>query len=899
MILRSIKIAGWKCFPDELEVGPFSEGLNVLFAPNGTGKSTLFEAFLLGILNEHTSKSAEVKSLRPWGKELNPTIIAEVFYEGREYRLTKRFLMAVVAKLERKEGSQFVSFSEGREADERIKALFLKSPSQGKSSKKENWGLAQVLWAPQSNLVLPPLSADLVTSIRGFLGVQVAGSPLEGRINGVYEELYASGDKPRKNSPLIVLQGELDGAREGRQEILGRYQAFEETSRRVEDLRARRAQAQRDSEEISINLVESKKKADDYQGLLSEKGKREAEAKAAEARHRELKTKLETIGSARAELKSVEEFVKKLGQDLPLIRKEVSERETAETAAKTALEDLRKDREKVTKAQARARDAGVLTRAQERESAARRILDQAKKFSKEHEYLKIQRSRLVAPDAKAMREIQRVLKARDDAQTKLDATLISLGVVPEKDISIEIVSGEKPGKKKLSAGTPAEIKGVGEVVINIPGIVRLRAQGPSESAEELRKERDKFSRKLDELTRVYGTSDIGALEASKEKADDLDRKVEQAKTRLDSILGGRAIEEIEQERARAGAEVEAVLEQYPDWGKKGPEAKKLEEEAKAIEKAFVSAVEPAEGAWENARDALSSAREKKAKYEAGLTEKESQIGVLKQRLDGLVSDGLDDARRNEELSRAALEWDAAKAVLKEIEGKLSAYGGDPREDVKKFDLRLKEREESVKQCRDSEKLAEGRLLQLEKDGSYSALALAEEKVARLELETAREKLRMDSIKLLHNTVASCRSEALAGVTAPVESIVTRNLRRIAGARFGRVRLGEGFEPVNVIPQEAEVTATPSELSGGEQEQLYFVTRLALAEVLAKEERQLVVLDDVLAFTDSGRLNRALTIMEEAAQKNQVVVLTCHPEWYRSVSTASFFDLEEIIRRSRQ
>ena len=236
----------------------------------------------------------------------------------------------------------------------------------------------------------------------------------------------------------------------------------------------------------------------------------------------------------------------------------------------------------------------------------------------------------------------------------------------------------------------------------------------------------------------------------------------------------------------------------------------------------------------------------------------------------------------------------------EIEGKLSVYGVDPREDVKKLELRLKAAEDTARMSLESEKIEEGSLLLLEKDGSYSALAMAEEKATRLEAETAREKLRMDAIRLLHGTVAACRTETLAGVTAPVESIVTRNLMRIAGPRFGRVRLGETFEPVHVVPRETEnINATPGDLSGGEQEQLYFVTRLALAEVLSRDERQLVVLDDVLAFTDSGRLNRALAILEEAAQRNQVVVLTCRPEWYRGIPSASFIDLEAIVNARRE
>jgi uncharacterized protein YhaN len=98
----------------------------------------------------------------------------------------------------------------------------------------------------------------------------------------------------------------------------------------------------------------------------------------------------------------------------------------------------------------------------------------------------------------------------------------------------------------------------------------------------------------------------------------------------------------------------------------------------------------------------------------------------------------------------------------------------------------------------------------------------------------------------------------------------------------------------VVPESIEQAVTLDNLSGGEQEQLYLATRLALAEVLGREERQLVVLDDVLTATDAGRLARVMNVLEEAAQRLQILILTCHPERYRGLKRAAFFDLESLI-----
>jgi uncharacterized protein YhaN len=102
----------------------------------------------------------------------------------------------------------------------------------------------------------------------------------------------------------------------------------------------------------------------------------------------------------------------------------------------------------------------------------------------------------------------------------------------------------------------------------------------------------------------------------------------------------------------------------------------------------------------------------------------------------------------------------------------------------------------------------------------------------------------------------------------------------------------------VLPELAEGSVSVETVSGGEREQIYLATRLALAELLARDERQMVLLDDVLTATDTGRLARVMGVLEEAAQRLQVLILTCHPERYRGLTGAHFVDLEAIVRGTR-
>jgi uncharacterized protein YhaN len=261
----------------------------------------------------------------------------------------------------------------------------------------------------------------------------------------------------------------------------------------------------------------------------------------------------------------------------------------------------------------------------------------------------------------------------------------------------------------------------------------------------------------------------------------------------------------------------------------------------------------------------------------------------------LTGDGKSLPEREGELQSLSMAWEAARGRLAEVDGRLAEHHGDPVATVGILEAQREAALQESDRARDLEIREEANLERLSAQGPYSALVPAEEKVGHLEGELRREELRVEAVRLLHETVSACRAEALGAVAGPVEAVATRTLQRIAGGRLGRIRVGDGFEPAAVVPDVVAEAVSLDNLSGGEQEQLYLATRLALAEVLAREERQLVVLDDVLTATDSGRLARVMAVLEEAAERLQVLILTCHPERYRGLRQGRFFDFEALVR----
>ena len=319
----------------------------------------------------------------------------------------------------------------------------------------------------------------------------------------------------------------------------------------------------------------------------------------------------------------------------------------------------------------------------------------------------------------------------------------------------------------------------------------------------------------------------------------------------------------------------------------------LAEAVSGLERRFREQVTHAETAWTAAEKSAAEAGTKQEKESARLEQVRKYIIEVERRLGELRAYGRSDAAREEQRGRAALAWDAARTALQEIEVQLAGYGGDPAEEAARLDRQLATAGDQERKALAREKLEEGALAELIVQAPYSAVAAGEEQVAALAARHAREQLRMQAVRLLWKTVDECRSRAVAAVAAPVEAAATATLHRIAGSRLGQIRLGESFVPKDLNTGLADSPVTVSDASGGEREQIFLATRLALADILVRDEPQVVVLDDVLTATDTGRLARAMRVLEEAAEKMQIVILTCHPERYGALAGATFFDLEQI------
>jgi len=905
MILRSLTVAGWRSILEPVTLGPLPGGITVIHAPNGTGKSTLFEALRRGLLDSHTVGGEGIKAIQPWGRPLSPAVTIEFVHGGDGYRLEKSFLDGAASHLYRHENGRFTRFASGRTADDQVRTMLTRNPPGRGLAQQRNWGLAQALWAPQGDLRLDGLSEDLVSGVQQMLGAQLsneATSPVERRIADVYALYFTSTGKLKggANAPEIV---HLERQREAAQAVFQTAQeqllVFEDLSRKVEDCRARRLQASHVAEELTAVIGKARAEAREFDRIRAEADQKKETVGRAQAEYERLTQHIELIQDTEAEKDRLQEALEQLSQDVPNRRRNVETLEKEHAEAQHALDQVKHASAQIEKRQDAVDAARRYTETWGyRNSLAKRIA-RIETAEQELADARSQAAGLVAPDKKILSTIRKVREARKQAQQQIEAALISVEVVPLQDGGLDVLVAEEPGSIPLTSGRPVNIQGTPEVVTELKGVARIRASGPTADVEAHRKIVKSGNEQMRSLCEPFGTEDLSRLEELCDEALRRSAIVDKAGYELATLLDGDSLDGLRQEMEKADRILTSIGETYPDWKATPPDPEALGAELQEERRGLYQRWDTAEEHHTRSQLLLSNARELENALTKDLETKQEALRRLEVRLQHLQKDQPTREESEEQRKERLMTWKAERALLETLEEQLARFDGNPADVLNRLEREQEAARATADAARDEEKQQEGRLASLEANGAYSVCAEAEEEAARLDEAVQRERVRVEGIRLLYTTLEACRAEAVSKVAEPVERSATRLLQRIAGRRIGDVHLDDAFTPSHVVPGTASSEVTIENLSGGETEQLYLATRLALAAVLAEEERQLVVFDDVLTATDTGRLARIQSVLQEEAQRLQILILTCHPERYRGLDTAQFIDLETLITASLQ
>ena len=513
---------------------------------------------------------------------------------------------------------------------------------------------------------------------------------------------------------------------------------------------------------------------------------------------------------------------------------------------------------------------GIREPTREGVEAARAKMEYVAKLQQRKVHQQLEKLKPATPkQLNQLRQLENEL-ARSEAALESVSMKLSLTALAAIKPAVQI-DEQKRTNESLSTGETRKWEVHSEAKIVLPGVAELTLEGGASDATALAAKRDRTQSELHRLLEEVGCKTVEQAQESSDRARD-----------YQAMIDGKPPTDAELARlADAAGDVKA----YDKWS---PE--KLREEVRSLR----SDVDEAEAQWNTAQRAYQKHRLERetlvrSNPQPSLEMHHEQLcnevekwpldkGAPKvPKLDKLTDDWIAALETGTPVKPLRTKLEAEQAALeKERAGMRPPEGEEITptviEAVEASQQRLAQQRERLT-SRLNQDL--GRLR--ERTDQYQRLVELRERHSTLQAETSEFELQAAAIQLLNHVFQEARSSLQNDVVGPLRERVAGQLARFTGDRYRGLTLSEKLSPIGVLPREID-SADLTELSFGTQEQLLFLTRLCLAEMLSdKHSRQSILFDDNLVHTDNGRMATALEMLAEAATKSQVVVLTCHPE----------------------
>jgi len=896
MILHSARVENYKGIRGPLEVS-FDPNLpNLLEGPNGAGKSTLVEAIQCALIENHNTAGASAEQMRPRETALTPSISVVFEESGTVYRISKTFLDSPKALLERRRpDGTFDGIAKGRAADEQVREMLRSQGTRAKEKPGERLGVFSILCSSQNYQELPGLSGNALTDIREMLGAQVSGKErdaFEKAIHKKYFSLWTPGGKPKKGR-LTEVEGQLANARlevEQSREIMQTI-AMHETA-----ALAWRVQSQEKLNWLQAAQTEAQNLAPVAQRIVDLRAQRvpaESRKDAADANYKLLRAQIDQIIEAGKKKRSCEDTRPKLEEAARSAGGELESAIQGAAAARQEWEATSRPDSELEAAGSRLERAVIFVSVAKEVPA---IQSRQRRVSEANEgkiALECKLAALNAPDRARWTEIQSAGHAFDEARLKVEALELRLDVAAESDLAVDVIAGDPAGEVRVAAGHTVTTRGDGQVKIQLRGIATLTISGPAGNAAEWRDRLGKRRAELNALLAPYGISAWQELSERVRQRDALSAEIAQADMEYRAALGDDTVAELSERAHRLEAQHGEILAAEPSWAKAPPDVQALKKQLSTIKTGRAQAQGNAMTKWQAAENRRAEAEGAAGSATAAREANEQLLAAVASELRALEADGKSMSERLDELSNRRRECESAAESLQNIDAELAALPADAPNRLEAVHNRISQLESEIQQAREGYKQDEAAARALLQQGPYTSLAIAEERVKQLEDDEAAETLRLESIRRLKIAVEGAKANVLAGISEPVEKRAAAILERIAGRPFALIELGEGLELKSVRPDGCKEAAHVEDMSAGEKEQIYFATRLALAEVLSEGERQVLVLDDPLVNTDLDRLLRVLELIHEKSERLQFVILSCHPGRYAELPGAVARHMEKL------
>lgn len=862
--LRSIRVDNFRKFREPLTIDGLKEGLNIIIEPNEAGKSTLIEALRGAFFVRHGTRNQLAQSYAPHGESVAPRIDVEFDIGDEAWSLTKQFLRSPFLEVRGPRGR-----SSGDEAETILQELLGFARDTSRSGDVAAWGTLGLLWVAQAEALSVTAPSQIVrdtvlSALEAEVGTIMGGATFD-RVRARVDEQFSNywTNTGRDGTRLQAqAQARLDAANTAAQEAKRRLDGLEQTFSDLESAKTRlrlldREMADSADADARAGLMKNLETAKAAAQILAT---RTAEQTSAATRLGTLEDLLDRIEKAASAIADSQDALVQAQKNRADLSEELKEAKGNEEEAREEVKSARAVRQAAQDALRVGQALATQQRRYKAVNAAKERHEKLKELESSYAAARELGGRAISADAIEELEALDLDVTSAKVAVSIGATRIE-AVGPCDGIKID---GEvlEPGERSITGETRIQLASSAELIIRPPA-------SASSAASELASALEAQKRAL----AAVGVPDLAAARARNDAAKAASSEMKAIETQISAITP--ADDEIE--LAAGAAELKLFIAELQEAAvAEHPAAPDLTGLTKALEDAE-SEFAKAEGVLQSAAEGWQAAAAKDAPLANAEACAQRDVENARAQLEALQQHPDFDDLQNS-LTRA--RKDAANAAVALAEAQRNAAAHDETEITRKIQV-IDARAKSAFATKRTLETDIARLqATIESDGGKGLADQAAE--AKEELEAASGALKRtmeeaETLKMLRSILDEARVETSQSFLGPVARRAKRHIARLLpGCDLG---FSENLSLDHII--RAGVSEGCDNLSKGTQEQLAVLTRLAFADVLLEQGRPVsLILDDPLVYSDDGRLDLMTEILSEAAERMQVILLTCRERAFR-------------------
>ena len=194
-------------------------------------------------------------------------------------------------------------------------------------------------------------------------------------------------------------------------------------------------------------------------------------------------------------------------------------------------------------------------------------------------------------------------------------------------------------------------------------------------------------------------------------------------------------------------------------------------------------------------------------------------------------------------------------------------------------LPLQELENEVKHLHERKEKLEREKSAFEKffeltDVDTDQLADIEEELKRLEQEKEFWETKREIFQLTREVLEEAHKQTLSKAADLLEKELSRYITIVTDGRYSQVKIDEGDLSIRTLSPEKKDWVDALQLSRATQDQFYICARFALVRLITEGKRPPILLDDPFVNFHSKRLKKTMTLLQELAKENQILLFTC-------------------------